>query len=183
MPTAASNKLKLRFRLRTLLIGVGLLCFFLAISKLLSAATTALLGLLIFCVVAHVAGNAIGTFLRDRPSDQRTPGRDFLAPMSDSIPFAPATGLSQRRSLGLIVPLFVMLGTFTGAGLGSWLLISSLGSKATWANLTLGTSAFAVLGGFFGFGMSTFFKVVIGANIEAWREPHEAAHSDRPKAH
>lgn len=155
---------------------------FLAISKVLSAATTALLGLLIFCVVAHVAGNAIGTYLRDRPSDRLTPGSDFRDPTSDSIQYAPVTGLSQRRSLGLIVPLFVMLGTMTGAGLGSWLLVISLGSKATWANLTLGTSAFAVLGGFSGFGMSTFVKVVIGANIEAWREPYNTAISDRLKS-
>jgi hypothetical protein len=43
-----------------------------------------------------------------------------------------------------------------------------VGDKATWANMSLGIVAFGVIGGILGFLTSSFLKVMIVANVEAW---------------
>lgn len=127
--------------------------------------------MLFLCVAAHVAGNAIGTRLRDQSLRTTLLERPETAARLEASHFAPATRLSKRHSLGWIVIVVVVVSAMSGAGGGGWLLMQTLAEKATWANLTLGTVASGVLGGFFGFAVSTLLKVIVQANLEAWKDP------------
>ena len=164
---------RFRFGLRSLLLLVGLLCVVLATIKVVSWLSLVMGLLVVLCIAAHVFGNSLGTKLREqsRSSDDDA-SHDPARGSADrvTVTFAPPTGLSQRKPLGVVVIVVVALGMIGGAASGVWLLGMALEERATWANMSLGTAAFAVLGGFSGFAISTFLKVVVGANLEAWRD-------------
>jgi len=61
------------------------------------------------------------------------------------------------------------LGAAIAAVGGGYWLGQSLGAKATLANMAFGICAFAVIGGILGFLLGTFLKVLVAANLEAWR--------------
>ena len=44
-----------------------------------------------------------------------------------------------------------------------------LGRKATLGNVSFGVGAFLVIGGILGYLAGTFLKVLVAANVEAWR--------------
>jgi len=173
LSTNAGPRSRFRFGLRSLLLLVGLLCVALAAIKVVSWLSLGMGLLIILCIAAHVFGNSLGTKLREQSRQtEGDGGPDATHRPSDraTVAFAPTTGLSERRPLGVIVVVVVGLGMLGGAVLGYWLLGMALEERANWANMTLGTAAFVVLGGFSGFAICTFLKVVIGANLEAWRD-------------
>lgn len=153
-----------------MMIGVGLVCALLAASRVLGGYATAVLLFFLLTVLAHVAGNAVGTRLRGSASKRdRIPGdHDGPTQLTDAH-FAPATKLSQNQSLGLTVVVCVVIGVLLGGCAGGWLLAWAVGDKATWANMSVGIGAFGVLGGFLGFLTSSFLKILILANLEAWK--------------
>lgn len=166
-----------QFRLRTLFVGVALLCALLAVAKLLSPAAVLVLIVIVLSIVAHVAGNALGTQLRDRgnrrlnsPSSP-SPHHPQTPPTLTQEHFAPASKLSSRYSLGLIVIPFIVVGSIGAAVGGGFWLANTVREKATLANMSLGIGAFAVIGGILGFLSGTFLKVMITANVEAWNTP------------
>ena len=156
------------------MLFVAAICISLALMKVIGPYGSFVLILFLLSIFAHVAGNAIGTKLRDqgnRPSPRDegdTTSTGPARPLAES-DFAPATRLSRGDSLGRSIVVVVCVGAAIGAGVGAYLLFITLGDKATFANMSLGITAFAIIGGFAGFAASTFVKVLIAANIDAWR--------------
>ena len=157
------------------MLFVAAICVSLALMRIIGPYGSAVLILFLLSVLAHVAGNAIGTKLRDQSNrrssreagDTSTTGPERPLAESD---FAPTTRLSRGDSLGLTIVVVVCVSAVTGGSVGAYLLYQTLGDKATVANMSLGITAFAIIGGIAGFAASTFLKVLIGANVEAWRD-------------
>lgn len=107
-------------------------------------------------IAAHVAGNALGTKLReatDRRLATRRKGRVGL-------PFAPAPPvvLGARAPLGRLVPVSVGIGAACGGTAGATAL--SLLTRASLPGAILGGVSSAVVGGLFGFLLASFVEVV-----------------------
>ena len=156
------------------MLFVAAICVSLALMRVIGPYGSLVLILFLLSVFAHVAGNAIGTKLRNQ-GNQPSPREEGdsaatgpARPLAES-DFAPATRLSRGDSLGRTIVVIVCVGAVVGAGVGAYLLYTTLGDKATIANMSLGITAFAIIGGFAGFAASTFVKVLIAANVDAWR--------------
>ena len=160
-----------QFRLRTLMLAFAALGVLFALANSLSPYAIFGLILLLLAIVAHVAGNSIGTQLRkigDFPSEEEA--RASRKP--EKIVFAPASRLSQKTSLGWTVLVVVFFSAMIGAVFGGLLFWHVLGARATWANLSLGIFAFTVIGAFLGFLSGSFLQVILTAQREAAREPN-----------
>lgn len=163
-----------QFGLRTVWLGVTVFCVLLAAMKWLPAAVNIVLAILILSVLAHVLGNALGMQLRgsgNRPlPDQPLEGVPLraAAPLA-SESFAPPSQLTERRPLGRLTYVFPALGAVTAATGGYFWLLAMLGRKATLGNVSFGVGAFLVIGGILGYLAGTFLKVLVAANVEAWR--------------
>ncbi len=105
-------------------------------------------------VAAHVAGNALGTRLRDTAGrrHERTPYHHELLPLS------PPSHLEQRTSLGRLVPVSVGIGAACGGIAGSYALTVAAG--ASLAGAVLGGVSSAVIGGLGGFLAASFVEIV-----------------------
>jgi len=163
--------LKPRFHLRTLLMLVALLCVTLAISRNVSPMAVAVAILFILAIAAHVAGNVLGSHLRDEATAKNlaeSPRRRFRVSVADC---APTTRLSHRTPLGSTVVVLTLMGAMAGGYGGcEWLSQSIPHEDLTIANLSLGASSFVVLGGFFGFWIGSFLRVFLVATFQAQRE-------------
>ena len=165
-----------QYRLVTLFWSVGLFCGLLAAMKVVSPITAFALSLLLLAIVAHVAGNAIGSRLRDsgtrltavqRPEHGSHSARENGPEERD---FAPTTQLRDRVSLGRTMIVVTSAGAVFGACAGGSLLAWVNWDQLTTASLMLGAGAFAVIGGFAGFLCSSFCAVFGGALIQAQRD-------------
>jgi len=162
-----------RFHLSTLLWLVAFLCAVFTMMGMVGPYGVFALILLVLSVFAHVAGNAIGTRLRENgdfpiSSDGKPIPMDpnrFRKPHEPE--YAPITLLGRQVSLGLIVFVITISGVVVGAvGGGSFLTI------VNWQRVTVPAMLFAalfssILGGFAGFVTSSFVKVLVGAQLEA----------------
>src|SRR5262249_40918029 len=123
----------------------------------------------------HVAGNAIGTRLRqigdlpdvsnlEGPSPARRPPHpQDLRPQD----FAPTTPLSRRSNLGWMIIVASSVGTTTGpVGGGLWTFAAGHGQVGP-LNIVVGVIAFAVLGGIAAFATFAFAQVLGGAIWQA----------------
>jgi hypothetical protein len=149
------------------LIGVSACGVFCAVSQWVGAWTMVGLALLGLSIVAHVAGNAIGTRLRDS-AGRRSFSRSARP---RPIPIAPASHLSERKSLGwpiLIAPLCGMIAG--GLGGGFWTLATIRGPVEP-AAIAVGALAYAILGGMAAFATAAFSLVLAGAMWQALRHP------------
>lgn len=140
-----------------------------------------LLAVSIFC---HVAGNAIGTRLREI-GDRRESRFDVSPRRTNDGPqpheFAPATQLGQRRSLGWVIVIATVTGTAAGGiGGGLWTWLFSNRPVGPF-NVAVGVVAFAVLGGMAAFIMVGFVQVLLGALWQAMQTPPALA-PDEPSA-
>ena len=106
-------------------------------------------------VAMHVAGNAIGTSLRNAADDrlERMP-----AAPPQLIPARPPAHLERRTSLGRLVPVSVCIGGTCG-GLAGGIGLFSLAS-ASMAGALLGGISSAVIGGLVGFLAASFVEIV-----------------------
>ena len=120
-------------------------------------------------ILAHVAGNAIGTKLRD--AGRRSPGTAATPHPKQAAAhhFAPATQLSRRKKMGW--PTLIVSAGFAlvGAIAGGALLAHFNWSRLTAANLTLSVVSCGVLSGLWGFWLCSFAKVALHAWQEALR--------------
>jgi hypothetical protein len=150
-----------RFGLRTLLMLMTGFCLMLVSYVWFGAYVAMLVGLFALAVLGHVAGNWLGTKLRDA-GDQHLPPEHAgqvthskargktLEPQH----FAPKSNLHQRSPLPRYV-IFTVLGGALLAALGGGLLVWLLnGPRATWSNVAAGGTAFGALG-----AMATFLVV------------------------
>jgi hypothetical protein len=140
------------------------------------AAVAVLTGLSIF---AHVAGVALGTRLR-ASEDQPLPSADenevqieiepgLIQPLeTKASDFAPATQLShQKRLKRKPVYYAVGFGASLAAIMASVILTMVMCDNLAIANILFGAFSAAVIGGLFGFWLSSFFQVVRSALAEA----------------
>ena len=157
-----------QFGLRTLLLVVTGCAVIFALSHWLSPIALAGVVMLVLCVIAHVAGNAIGTRLRElggRPRTLESARESLVRPKEAD--FAPVTRLSQRQSLGWPIILGTSAGTLAGAiGGGLWTVTYSRGSFDI-LSVGVGILAFAVLNGIAAFAIVGFIQVGLGALRQA----------------
>ena len=163
-----------QFGLRTLLLVVTACALLAALSQWVSPVVLACVVFLVVSIFAHVAGNAIGTRLRDfgsRPTAEDaelSPGLARGRPKADD--FAPPTQLGQRHGLGWPILIAASAGTLVGAiGGVVWTLVTSRGPVGL-LNVGVGAIAFAVLGGIMAFVAFGFVQVGLGALRQASAE-------------
>lgn len=119
-------------------------------------------------VAMHVAGNAIGTNLRDA-TDRRLE-RSLSSEATHPLPARPPAHLERRTSLGRLVPVSVCIGGTCGGLAGTAALLRLASASA--AGAVLGGISSAILGGLFGFLAASFVEIVrtsIGEAIAAER--------------
>jgi hypothetical protein len=158
-----------QFGLRTLLLVVTLCAALAALSQWVSPMVLAAVVMLVLCIVAHVAGNAIGTKLRELGSrpHQDHPNNSGSIAKPRAADFAPATRLGQRHALGWPIVIATLVGTITGGIGGSvWTLIASRGPVGP-LNVGVGCVAFAMLGGLAAFLAFGFVQVGLSAIRQA----------------
>lgn len=127
----------------------------------LGGLATLLLVMLALAVSAHVAGNAIGTQLRDRADEQRRrppPAHEEVSRLCE-----PETHLAERRPLGAGLKVAVVVGAALGALVGA-LVFRSLTRQPV--EIGAGTLAFAAIGGMVGFIGYGFGRTM----YSAWRQ-------------
>lgn len=152
-----------------------------AIAQRLPPVVVGGVGFAILCVLAHVAGNSIGTRLRDCAKRQRGerftgddshPSSGFARPAADQL--APTTRLGEHRRLGWPIMVATLTGVIlSGIGGGVWTALASRGPVGP-LNIGVGVIAFAFLGGMVAFALGAFTQVLAGAIWQALRnsEPH-----------
>lgn len=159
-----------QFGLRSLLLLVTAFAVIFAASHWLPPIWVAALVLLALSIFAHVAGNAIGTRLREIGS--RKDNRAYeLQPGGRAEPrFAPATRLSQRQRLGWPIVIATLTGIIAGGiGGGLWTILTATGHVPI-AAVGLGVIAFGALGGILAFATVGFTQVLLGAIWQAMRQ-------------
>ena len=165
-----------QFNLRTLLLGIGVCGVLIALAQRLPPVVVVGISFAALCVVAHVAGNAIGTRLRDSANRERgrQPSGDPWDPSptfpdSGARQAAPPSRLGERRRLGWPIVIATLAGVFlSGVGGGIWTIFASRGPVGP-LNVGVGVVAFAFLGGMVAFALSAFTQVLAGAIWQALR--------------
>ena len=140
----------------------------------------AALALLALSIFAHVAGNAIGTRLRE--IGNRKDNRAYeLQPGARAEPrFAPATRLSQRQRLGWPIVIATFSGIILGAlGGGLWTILTAT-AHVPIAAVGLGVIAFGALGGILAFATVGFTQVLLGAIWQAMHQPGSESPQRQP---
>jgi hypothetical protein len=106
-------------------------------------------------IAMHVAGNAIGTSLRDTADRrlERVPGQ---APTA--VPRAAPSHLERHTSLGRLVPVSAGIGAVCGGVAGSTTLVVL--AAASLPGAVLGGLSSAVIGGLLGFLAASFVEII-----------------------
>jgi hypothetical protein len=165
-----------QFGLRTLLALIAAICGLLALRQWISPLAIGLIAFFAVSIFCHIAGNAIGTRLRqigDLPdaalAEPDSPARRARPPQElQPQDFAPATQLSRRSNLGWMIVAASSIGTATGAiGGGLWTFAAGHGRDVEPINIIVGVVAFAFLGGIAAFAMFGFIQVLGGAIRQA----------------
>jgi hypothetical protein len=160
-----------QFGLRTMLVVttiIALVFFTWRVFGSLAAATEVLF---LLAILAHVAGNAVGTQLRDQ-----RPRRDVHAapdggrhPPLSAQAFAPKSHLALRQRLGWMVPVIACLSGIAGGAMGGGWLIRMNAHQIDAGSMLLAYASCGVLGGIAGFLLYGFARVTFQAVREAHR--------------
>ena len=167
------SDLRPQYRLRTMFWVVTCLCVLFTVMATLGAVWSAALLMLLLLVAAHVAGNAIGTSLRDRAVTERResnePPPKVLRPRirSDS---PPANRLQDKQPLERLMLLVAILGGLVGAVFGGVLVTDAYRDRITVAAVVFGTIASGVIGALVGFVVASSFGITARAWQDMWRE-------------
>lgn len=159
-----------RFSLASLFFGVAVLGVLFAAITYLGTYATLLVILFVLTIAAHVAGNSLGTQLRDngdKPQivDGPSPQKRRRSGAND---FAPPSQLHQRSTLGKPIFITTGVGIVAGAALGGYGLVSLM-EHPTIVTIAFGITASGVLGGIWTFAASSFLHVTSGAIRQASR--------------
>ncbi|MEO8495918.1 MAG: hypothetical protein ABI614_12660 [Planctomycetota bacterium] len=161
-----------RFSLASLFVGVAMLGVLFATMTYLGSYATLLLIFFALTIAVHVAGNAIGTQLRENGNRRPIANHD-VAPRTRrpvaSTDFAPASQLHHRSALGTPILITTVMGSVAAAVLGGYGL-TTLMEHPTLLTIALGIIASAVLGGIWTFGASSFLQVLSSALRQAARD-------------
>lgn len=152
-----------QFRLRTMLLMVTLCGALCAIMHAVGPIWSAIFCFFTLLVASHVAGNAIGTRLRDGATVSAVLDAEerpnFVAPSPGP---SPAKHLALRVPLGRWIAVLTVIGVAGAGSIGAKFFAASTG-PAAWA---VGTVSSALLGGFATFLASSFLFVGLAA---AWQ--------------
>jgi len=128
----------------------------------------------------HVAGNFVGTRLRDQTDGairrRRSRGDRALEPVP--VPTAVPSRLERRESLGRTVPVSATVGAICGGAMGTTALV--MATRASPAGAVFGGVSSAVIGALFGFLAAGFVEVVRTGLREAIEAEERAAGEARP---
>jgi len=170
-----------QFGLRTLLGLVAACGGLLALRQWLDSIAIVAIAFLAVSICCHVAGNCLGTRLREIGDNRDVPREDSLATRIPPRPqdFAPVTDLGRRHSLGWTIVVASSVGLASGAiGGGLWTFAASRGNAGV-LNIAVGVFAFGILGGFAAFATVGFAQVLFGALWQAMNAPSAASQSAR----
>lgn len=109
-------------------------------------------------LAAHVAGNAIGTRLREATDRDLARRRRVPGSEAPAMPPAKPTFLETTTSLGRLVPVSATIGALCGGLAGS--LALAMFTRASTAGALLGGVSSGVIGGLFGFLLASFVEIV-----------------------
>lgn len=157
-----------RFSLASMFWAIGTLAVLLAAMTYLGAYATLLLALFAAAIFAHVAGNALGTKLRDGGGKSPVPlKRDAsLCQRAEATHFAPATKLRDRHPLGWPALAATLSGAVAGGVLGG-IGLTLLMKEITLPAVALAIVASTVLGAIWAFAAASFLQVSFTAAREA----------------
>ena len=155
-----------QFRLRTMFWAVAAVGVILVLFQTAGPAVGTAILLFGMVLLAHVAGNAIGTKLRQNGN---TP-IDYLPGFASSIrvtqhrrprriEFAPVTKLSLKTSIGRLIFVLAGFAAAGGAAWGAYFLFLIDDGPPRWADVSLSIVSFGVLGGLWGFWLFSLAKV------------------------
>ncbi|MFM7207129.1 MAG: hypothetical protein ACKO4T_10730 [Planctomycetaceae bacterium] len=124
----------------------------------------------------HVAGNALGTKLREAADRdlsrlRRPPAAAF------GLPKPRPSHLGRRQSLGMLVPVSAGIGGVIGGAAGATALATL--TPATTAGALLGGVSSAVLGGLFGFLVASLVEILRTSLRESLAAERHSAAADR----
>jgi len=165
-----------QFGMATMMITMAVLGAGFAMITYFGAYVASVIALFALMVLVHIAGNALGTKLRqngDTPIDED--GQLAASATRDRQPaaveFAPTTRLRDRGSLGLPVAVATVAGFIVTSGVGAVLLPLALSRAPTVVAWIAGSIACGVLGAIATFITFSFIQVASDAVWQATREP------------
>jgi hypothetical protein len=120
---------------------------------------------LLASVAMHVAGNAIGTRLREATDHDLALRRNTALPASAPLPASGPTHLERRSSLGRLVPISAGIGAICGGTAGTLSLLWLTASSP--AGALLGGGSSAVVGGLLGFLGASFVEILLASLRES----------------
>jgi hypothetical protein len=109
-------------------------------------------------VAAHVAGNALGTKLREATDRDLASRRRAMSAPRLPLPAPGPSHLEIRSPLGKLVPVSAAIGAVCGGAAGTTAL--AMLAHASLAGALLGGLSSAVIGGLFGFLLASFIEIV-----------------------
>jgi hypothetical protein len=153
-----------QFGLRTMFLVVAILGVLFAVMGLIGPLASAGLLLVLAVVGLHVAGNVVGTTLRDNaptlPTNDRRPPVTREPIVLERDP--PRPRLSERTGLGRFNRLCAGLGAVAGSAIGSSILEYS--GDISVRGIVVGFISSGVLGAIFGL----LFGCFLGMSLSAW---------------
>jgi hypothetical protein len=158
-----------RFGLAFLMLAMTLCGLIFAVVHYVGMTWSVLVVFLLLCVLAHVAGNAMGTRLRDIGS-QPVAGSERSFARAAPRDFAPDSKLREKRSLGKPIVVITVCGAALSGILGGLGLAWLTDGRSTWTVHAMGIGACVVLGTIWTFAAVSFVQVTFGAWYHALRE-------------
>jgi len=139
----------------------AVICF---VATTVSALWAMIIGWFLLLVVGHVLGNWLGRTIGRKPV---TPEQTAERPSSaDPLVFAPTSRLWHHVILGRAMFVSAGLSAVVGCVLGV-LFVLNRPEAPSWTGLLVGAASAAVIGGLFGFLVSSFLSVGLCALHEA----------------
>jgi hypothetical protein len=109
-------------------------------------------------IAMHVAGNAIGTRMREAADKERAMWPLAASPLASPLPKPSPTRLERHETLGRLVPISAGIGATVGGLTGTMML--ALLTRSSVAGAVLGGASSAVIGGLFGFLAASFVEIL-----------------------
>ena len=109
-------------------------------------------------IAMHVAGNAIGTRMREAADRERVARPSKHRPTPQPLPRSAPTRLERHEALGRLVPISAGIGATIG-GLTGTLMLATV-TRSSVAGAILGGASSAVVGGLFGFLAASFVEIL-----------------------
>lgn len=109
-------------------------------------------------IAMHVAGNAIGTRMREAADREQATRPHAAHSLPAAIPTPSPTRLERHETLGRLVPVSAGIGATVGGLTGTMML--ALLTRSSLAGAVLGGASSAVIGGLFGFLAASFVEIL-----------------------